>query len=83
MSLAPGRNNDMAMLEDRLRDASSVREREVIRDKIGYIKREAEDEDIREMRGELVRAARAGDSEAGDRVSERIYAHQRKQGLKR
>lgn len=73
MSLAPGRKHDLAMLEARLRTAQSVQEKEEIKRKMAYLAREGKDKEISTLRGQLVEAARAGDNEAGDKISEQIF----------
>ena len=71
----------MSMLAERLKKASSYRERSIIQDKIDFIHREARDDKIAHLRTQLVNAARAGDNKAGDQISEEIYDYQRRKGI--
>ena len=74
------REHDWKMLEQRLKSAKSTHEREQIKDKMAQIKRESEDPEIERLRFQLVNAAKSGDNEAGDSISEQIYLHQLKIG---
>lgn len=76
------RSHDVKMLEDRLANAKSQTERNVILKKMDAIKREGEDPEIGRLREQLVNAARQGDNEAGEKISEQIYAHQKRKGIK-
>lgn len=80
--LAPGRDHDMRMLEQRLRNATSTRERELIRSKMDFIVRESKDHFRKQKRHELLQAARNGDNEAGERISEELYNYQVREGIK-
>lgn len=80
MSLAPGRTHDMAMLEDRLANAKTAAQWAVVRRKMDDIIAEGKDRTMHSLRGRLLSAARAGDNEAGDRISMEIYEYQRRKG---
>lgn len=80
MSLAPGRDGDWRMLEARYAAAKSERDRAVVRRKMDALRRESTDPTVRNLRLQLVQAARDGNNEAGERIGELIYEHQRKQG---
>lgn len=75
------RSHDIKMLEDRLRNAQSQAERNVILNKMDALRREGQDPEIARLREQLVGAARQGDSEAGEKISEQIYAHQKRKGI--
>jgi hypothetical protein len=75
------RSHDIKMLEDRLRNAKSQAERNVILGKMDALRREGQDPEIARLREQLVGAARAGDSEAGEKIGEQIYAHQKRKGI--
>lgn len=74
------RSHDLKMLENKLKNAKSTREREGVRRRMADLEREDKDPEIARLRHQLVRAARAGDNDAGDAISEQIYLHQAKIG---
>jgi hypothetical protein len=81
MSLAPGRRNDVAMLEARLHNPKSSVEWSKARQKLDFIIAEGKDPKMHSYRQRLLNAARAGDNIAGERISLEIYEYQRRHGV--